>query len=175
MKIVVLAVGKLRDRQLTALCDDYVARASHHVGVEVVEVDDDKALARRWPTTGETIALEVGGESWSTERFAAYIGDQMLHGGRGITFAIGGADGLPAALVSAREPPPVIVGDDVAAPAGAAGARRTDLSRAHRHPRRAVPSLAAPARSAGVRLLSGDFQRDFRPTVPATSGALMVD
>jgi 23S rRNA (pseudouridine1915-N3)-methyltransferase len=100
MKIVVLAVGKLRDRQLTALCDDYVARASHHVGVEVVEVDDDKALARRWPTTGETIALEVGGESWSTERFAAYIGDQMLHGGRGITFAIGGADGLPAALVA---------------------------------------------------------------------------
>ncbi len=100
MKIVVLAVGKLRDRHLAALCDDYVARASHHVGVEVVEVDDDKALARRWPTAGETIALEVGGESWSTERFAAYIGDQMLHGGRGITFAIGGADGLPAALVA---------------------------------------------------------------------------
>jgi 23S rRNA (pseudouridine1915-N3)-methyltransferase len=100
MKIVVLAVGKLRDRHLAALCDDYVARASHHVGVEVVEVDDDKSLARRWPTAGETIALEVGGESWSTERFAAYIGDQMLHGGRGITFAIGGADGLPAALVA---------------------------------------------------------------------------
>lgn len=100
MKIVVLAVGKLRDRQLTALCDDYIARASHHVRVEVVEVDDDKALARRWPTAGETIALEVGGESWSTERFAAYIGDQMLHGGRSITFAIGGADGLPAALVA---------------------------------------------------------------------------
>ena len=100
MKIVVLAVGKLRDRQLTALCDDYVERASHHVAVEVVEVDDDKALARRWPTAGETIALEVGGESWSTERFAAYIGDQMLHGGRGITFAIGGADGLPAGLVA---------------------------------------------------------------------------
>ena len=100
MKIVVLAVGKLRDRQLTALCDDYVARASHHVGVEVVEVEDDKALARRWPTAGDIIALEVGGESWSTERFAAYIGDQMLHGGRGITFAIGGADGLPAALVA---------------------------------------------------------------------------
>jgi 23S rRNA (pseudouridine1915-N3)-methyltransferase len=77
-----------------------VARASRHVGVEVVEVEDDKALARRWPTAGETIALEIGGESWSTERFAAYVGEQMLRGGRGITFAIGGADGLPAALVA---------------------------------------------------------------------------
>ena len=71
MKLVVLAVGKLRDRQLTALCDDYVARARRHVAVEVIEVEDDKGLARRWPTAGETIALEVGGESWSTERFAA--------------------------------------------------------------------------------------------------------
>jgi 23S rRNA (pseudouridine1915-N3)-methyltransferase len=100
VKLTVLAVGKLRDRKLAALCDDYLDRARRHVAVEVVEVDDDKALARRWPTAGEMIALEVGGESWSTERFAAYLGDKMLHGGRGVSFAIGGADGLPAALVA---------------------------------------------------------------------------
>ena len=46
MKIVVLAVGKLRDRHLAALCDDYVARARRHLPVEIVEVDDDAALAR---------------------------------------------------------------------------------------------------------------------------------
>ena len=63
-----LAVGKLRDRQLAALCDDYVARARHHLPVEVVEVEDDKALARRCPPGTETIALEPGGESWTTER-----------------------------------------------------------------------------------------------------------
>ena len=95
-----LAVGKLRDRQLAALCDDYLARARRHLSVDVVEVDDDKALARKWPTAGETIALEIGGDSWTTERFAAYLGDQMVHGGRGVTFVIGGADGLPAALVA---------------------------------------------------------------------------
>ena len=71
MKIVVLAVGKLRDRQLAALCDDYVSRARRHLTVDVVEVEDDAALARKWPAQGETIALEVGGESWTTERFAA--------------------------------------------------------------------------------------------------------
>ena len=100
MKIVVLAVGKLRDRSFAALCDDYVARARRHLGVEVVEVEDDAALARKWPSQGETIALDVAGETWTTERFARHLDDRMLHGGRAITFAIGGADGLPAALVA---------------------------------------------------------------------------
>ena len=100
MKIVVLAVGKLRDKSFTALCDDYVERARRHLTVEVVEVEDDAALARKWPAQGETIAMEVGGESWSTERFARHLGEKMLRGGRAITFAIGGADGLPAALVA---------------------------------------------------------------------------
>ena len=100
MKIVVLAVGKLRDRSFTALCDDYVERARRHLNVEVVEVEDDAALARKWPAQGETIALDVGGEAWTTERFARHLGDRMLHGGRALTFAIGGADGLPPALVA---------------------------------------------------------------------------
>ena len=100
MKLVVLAVGKLRDRSFAALCDDYVARARRHLGVEVVEVEDDAALARKWPAQGETIALDVTGEAWTTERFARHLDDRMLHGGRAITFAIGGADGLPAALVA---------------------------------------------------------------------------
>jgi 23S rRNA (pseudouridine1915-N3)-methyltransferase len=100
LKIVVLAVGKLRDRHLTALCDDYVARARRHLTIEVVEVEDDAALQRKWPAQGETIALDVRGESWSTERVADHLRDRMLHGGRAITFAIGGADGLPAALLA---------------------------------------------------------------------------
>jgi len=100
LKLVVLAVGKLRDKHYAALCDDYMSRAGRHLTVDVVEVEDDAALARKWPVQGETIALDVGGEAWTTERFARHLGDRMLHGGRALTFAIGGADGLPPALVA---------------------------------------------------------------------------
>jgi 23S rRNA (pseudouridine1915-N3)-methyltransferase len=99
VKIVVLAVGKLRDRHFAALCDDYIARARRHLTVDVIEVEDDAALARKWPAQGETIALDVGGDAWSTDRLARHVGDRMLHGGRALTFAIGGADGLPPALL----------------------------------------------------------------------------
>ena len=101
MKIVVLAVGKLRDRHVTALVDDYLARARRHLPVEVVEVEDDAALARRWPAEGETIALEPGGEAWTTELFARQLERRMTRGTRTLTFVIGGADGIPPPL-SAR-------------------------------------------------------------------------
>ncbi|HVV48543.1 MAG TPA: 23S rRNA (pseudouridine(1915)-N(3))-methyltransferase RlmH, partial [Polyangia bacterium] len=99
MKIVVLAVGKLRDRHVAALCDDYLARARRHLPVEVLEPEDDAALARRWPASGETIALEPGGVAWPTEELARQLERRMTHGTRSLTFVIGGADGISAPLV----------------------------------------------------------------------------
>ena len=72
VKIVVLAVGKLRDRNVAALCDDYVARARRHLTVDVVEVEDDAALQRKWPAQGETIALAKNA-SESTKALASAI------------------------------------------------------------------------------------------------------
>jgi 23S rRNA (pseudouridine1915-N3)-methyltransferase len=102
LKAVVLAVGKLRDKHLGALCDDYVSRARHHLPLEIVEVPDDAALARKWPQegAGEIIALEPGGDSWTTDQFARHLEQRMTYGSRALTFVIGGADGIPAALVA---------------------------------------------------------------------------
>ena len=99
MKLVVVAVGKMRDRHMAALCDDYVQRARRHLPVDIVEVEDDDALARRLPTRGELIALEPGGDAWTTEQLAKHVEHQMVHGTQAIVFLIGGALGLPADVV----------------------------------------------------------------------------
>ena len=99
MKIAVVAVGKLRDRHLTALCDDYVARVRRHLPIEVVEVEDGGQLLRRRPAEADTVALDPGGEPWSTERFARYVEDRMTYGRRALAFLIGGADGLPSEVI----------------------------------------------------------------------------
>jgi 23S rRNA (pseudouridine1915-N3)-methyltransferase len=98
VKIVVLAVGKLRDRHLTALVDDYLTRARRHLPIEVIEVDDDAGLGRRWPASGEVIALEPGGEAWTTEALARQLELRMTRGTRSLPFVVGGADGIPPAL-----------------------------------------------------------------------------
>jgi len=33
MKVVLMAVGRMRDRHLTAICDDYVGRIRHHLPI----------------------------------------------------------------------------------------------------------------------------------------------
>jgi 23S rRNA (pseudouridine1915-N3)-methyltransferase len=99
LKIQVLAVGKMRDRLMAALCDDYVQRARRHLPVEIVEVDDDAALARRLPARAELIALEPGGDAWTTLALAKHLEHQMLHGTQTIAFLIGGALGLPKDVV----------------------------------------------------------------------------
>jgi len=103
MKITVLAVGRMRDRHLGAVCDDYLARASRHLRCEVDEVDDDQVLLRRLGTaaTGaEIVALEPGGDAWDTAAFAKFIETLMIKGTKQLAFLIGGSDGLPAAAVA---------------------------------------------------------------------------
>jgi 23S rRNA (pseudouridine1915-N3)-methyltransferase len=100
VKLVVLAVGKMRDKHMSALCDDYVQRARRHVPVEIVEVEDDDALERRLPARAELIALEPGGDAWTTEELAKHLERQMVHGAQTIAFLIGGALGLPKSVVA---------------------------------------------------------------------------
>jgi 23S rRNA (pseudouridine1915-N3)-methyltransferase len=90
----------MRDRHLAAACDEYLARARHHLPVELIEVDDDAALLRRIPAAAEVIALEAGGEAWDTAQLTRFIEDGMLHGTRTLAFLIGGSDGLSAAAVA---------------------------------------------------------------------------
>ena len=100
MKLVVLAVGKMRDKHLAAICDGYLGRARRHLPVDVIEVEDDAALARRIPAGAEVVALEPDGQAWTTAGFTAFLEKRMLHGTRAVAFLIGGADGLPRAVVA---------------------------------------------------------------------------
>lgn len=99
MKIVVLAVGRMRDRHMAAICDDYLQRARRHLPIEVIEVDDGAALARRLPARAELVALEPGGDGWSTEELATYLERRMVSGAHAVAFLVGGADGLPPDIV----------------------------------------------------------------------------
>ena len=65
----------------------------------MIEVDDDARPGAPLAGGGEVIALEPDGVSWTTEELARQIERRMTHGTRSLTFVIGGADGIPAALV----------------------------------------------------------------------------
>jgi 23S rRNA (pseudouridine1915-N3)-methyltransferase len=100
VKIVIRAVGKMRDRRLSSLCEEYVERVRRHVPIAIDEVADDAGLLSGLPAGTEIVALEPAGGAWTTADFARYLERGMVSGTRALAFLIGGADGLSPAVVA---------------------------------------------------------------------------
>jgi 23S rRNA (pseudouridine1915-N3)-methyltransferase len=100
VKIQIRAVGKMRDRRMEDLCAEYLKRAGRHLTVEVLEVGEGDDLLRGLPTGCEVIALDPGGDAWTSRAFAEHLERAMTGGRRALAFLIGGADGLPAAVLT---------------------------------------------------------------------------
>jgi 23S rRNA (pseudouridine1915-N3)-methyltransferase len=98
LKLVVLAVGKIRERYLRDAADDYSKRLQRYARCDEIEVRDSGALERAIPGDAVVIALMVDGDAVTSEVFARKL-EKWASRGKGIVaFLIGGAEGLPAEL-----------------------------------------------------------------------------
>lgn len=89
-----LAIGKLRERGLRALCDDYYRRCGKLLRVEERELRDLSALERAVETGDVLVVLDERGEQLSSEAFARQLRQWMGSQRRAVCFAVGGADGV---------------------------------------------------------------------------------
>ena len=103
MRLFVVASGKLKDRALRAVADDYLGRIRKYVRCDEVETRDAEALARSLPKESFVVALEVSGDALSSERFARRLESWASRGKGEIAFVIGGAEGIPPALSAAAD------------------------------------------------------------------------
>lgn len=95
--IRVLAIGKMKEKRLSALTDDFITRASKWCPIEVVELKDSnkdkegEAILRKLDSfsPGLIITMDEHGKN-PTSRGVAEILSQH----RSLTFIIGGPDGL---------------------------------------------------------------------------------
>lgn len=106
MKLVIAAMGRVKEPALRALLDDYYGRIRHHATLDEVEIRDERpehamraferVLAGQG-TRAELVTLEIDAPPLSSEALAARVGDARARAVVPV-FALGGADGLPAAL-----------------------------------------------------------------------------
>lgn len=100
MRIVIVAVGRVKDRALRAALDEYLGRVRRYVAVDEIELAD-APVAKLEPAflkaTAEatTIALEIGGRALGSEEFARGLERASARHKGIVAFLIGGADGLP--------------------------------------------------------------------------------
>ena len=98
MKLLILAVGKLKDRWALEGCAEYLQRLRRQAAIEVVEVKDTAALGPRIPARHRVVALTERGQEPSSAELAERLARWQMDGGAGVVFLIGGADGLPAEI-----------------------------------------------------------------------------
>jgi 23S rRNA (pseudouridine1915-N3)-methyltransferase len=101
VKLTVLAVGKLRDDWLEQGCDEYARRIRARSKLELIEVRDDRELERKLAKIGgRSWALDEHGTQLSSAELARKLSELMTSSKPGLSFIIGGPDGLPPPLVA---------------------------------------------------------------------------
>jgi 23S rRNA (pseudouridine1915-N3)-methyltransferase len=91
VRYTVLAVGRVRP----PFADDvqhYERLLARHARVEVVEVREDEAVARRIPERAFVSLLDDGGTAYSSEAFARWL-EERRQAGRDVCFVVGGPFG----------------------------------------------------------------------------------
>ena len=92
MKIVVLAVGRLRP----PFADDvrhYQKLLAGHARLELIELREEERVARRIPSETFLSLLDREGESYDSVAFSRFLEDRR-RSGRDLCFVIGGPKGL---------------------------------------------------------------------------------
>ncbi|NUO50773.1 MAG: 23S rRNA (pseudouridine(1915)-N(3))-methyltransferase RlmH [Polyangiaceae bacterium] len=105
MKVVVVAVGRVKERGLRAAVDDYASRIKHYVGFEEIEIDDgppDKVAAavKKAAKAATLVPLDASGTECSSRAFADRLSRWGSQGKGDVAFAIGGKEGLSKALLA---------------------------------------------------------------------------
>jgi 23S rRNA (pseudouridine1915-N3)-methyltransferase len=102
MRYRVVAVGRMKDPALRAACDDYLDRLRHYTKLEEREVKDEARVLEAVPEGSRLVALTRKGDAWTSGQLAEWTGRWEMDG-RDVTFAIGGADTLPDAVLRQAE------------------------------------------------------------------------
>lgn len=100
-RVVALGGSRMKNAALRAACDEYLSRLRHYAKVEEREVSETR-VPEGTLKDSRLIALALDGEAWTSEQLAELTGRWELEG-RDVTFAIGGAEGLPQDLVQRAE------------------------------------------------------------------------
>jgi 23S rRNA (pseudouridine1915-N3)-methyltransferase len=103
VRLVVVAAGRLKEREVRVIADDYLARIRRCVKCDEIEVKSAKDLAAAVPAGALVVALEVDGDAVTSTELSRRV-ERWSSTGKGIVaFVIGGAEGIPEALSSAAQ------------------------------------------------------------------------
>jgi 23S rRNA (pseudouridine1915-N3)-methyltransferase len=114
MHIMVAAVGQRMPQWVNEAWDEYTRRMPNNFGLSLREIPlakrgknadtsrlrtaESEALYAAMPSRATVVALDVKGQSWSTEMLAEKL-ENWMRDGRDLGFMIGGPDGISQSIM----------------------------------------------------------------------------
>lgn len=121
INIKIICVGKIKEKSLQELINEYIKRLSKYCKLEIIEVNDEKLPQNYTEADGEKIKekecnkikeklnkigkssvifLDLHGKQYTSEEFSNKISNMCTYGTSTITFVIGGSLGMTNELLS---------------------------------------------------------------------------
>ncbi|MGB4614246.1 MAG: 23S rRNA (pseudouridine(1915)-N(3))-methyltransferase RlmH [Erysipelotrichaceae bacterium] len=113
--IKIIAVGKIKEKSLKKLIDDYVKRISYYSSVKIIEVNDEpnskktqdeiikniegQRVLKHIKDNDYVYLLDLNGKEYDSLSFSKSIDDVMTYKSSDIVFVIGGSLGLSDELI----------------------------------------------------------------------------
>ncbi len=111
LHITLLSVGKLKNKPISALCQDFERRLSRYCKFHIIEVKDTRGKSRdqtretegrdlleRVPSGAVLIALDERGKQLGSVELANWLSSRAGRGDSRFCFVIGGPEGLSPAV-----------------------------------------------------------------------------
>ncbi len=99
MKVIVAAIGRLKEPYLVAAEAEYVKRLRPYCTLAVQEFKDERALLAALPEGAHVYAFDERGDCITSGELAELLATEEQHGrGAPVVLAVGGADGHSDAL-----------------------------------------------------------------------------
>lgn len=106
MKIRIISVGSIRNKEICSLTAEYLKRISSYQGISVIEIKEGKAKNTRDCLAEEekklikyvdgnsfTVALGEEGKSMTSMELSSFLADRSMKG-KDLDFIVGGTEGL---------------------------------------------------------------------------------
>lgn len=121
INIKLICVGKIKEKSLKEICDEYIKRLSKYTKLEIIEVDDEKLPANASKADYEKIKdmeskkikekidkigkctvffLDLNGKEYSSEDFSQKIENLSTYGTSTLVFVIGGSLGMSKEILN---------------------------------------------------------------------------
>ena len=98
--IRIICLGKLKEKYLEDLVNDYLNRINKYHKIELIELKDEenleveaRSISKYLHPNDYVIALDIKGKSLTSEEFASFI-DKTFITNSSITFIIGSSNGI---------------------------------------------------------------------------------